>query len=80
MSEIVEVKELCVSLEARLQTALERADGDSSQVVLVLDLDETCFTPVTDDGLATSSWLGHIVRHWAPRLELSHGMTYMETL
>ena len=64
VAEVVEVTELCAELERCLEAALERAGGDASHVVLVLDLDETAFTPLNPDALGTSSHvnLNHLER------------------
>jgi len=80
VSILTEVSDLCNSLEDRLQAALASAAGDASRVVLVLDLDETCFTPLTDDGLATTAWFEDILARWAPKLEKSEGLSFEETL
>lgn len=76
----LEIADLCVFLDRHLQTALASAGGDTSKVVLVLDLDETCFTPLTHDGLATSVWFEDIMKRWSPVMEEAEGWTYSATL
>ena len=80
VAEVVEVTELCAELERCLEAALERAGGDASHVVLVLDLDETAFTPLNPDALGTSAWFEDIHKRWVPKLELSDTMSSIETL
>jgi hypothetical protein len=56
MGDVVEVSRLCEGLEQALQRGLTLAGGNADQVVLVLDLDETAFTPESPDALGTSKW------------------------
>jgi hypothetical protein len=80
MANIVEVTDLCGGLNTALVASLHEAGGDSSRVVLVLDLDETAFTPTNPDGLGTSKWFEDIVARYAPRLERDEGMDFTATL
>jgi len=80
VSDIAEATALCTTLQSCLDHSLELAEGDSSRVVLVLDLDETCFTPLNPDALGTSTWFEDIVARWAPVLEKEEGMDYVATL
>ncbi|CAK0878297.1 unnamed protein product, partial [Prorocentrum cordatum] len=80
MPDVEETSDLSKSLEEKLQAALEQAGGAASDVVLVLDLDETLFTPLAADGLATSVWFEDLLKRWAPRLRDADGMTSEDTL
>lgn len=80
IAEIMEVKELCLGLENCLSLALNKSAGNAAEVVLVLDLDETAFTPENQDGLGTSAWFEDIMRRWAPRLQESDGVEETNTL
>eukprot|EP00927_Polykrikos_kofoidii_P059272 TRINITY_DN54476_c0_g1_i1.p1 TRINITY_DN54476_c0_g1~~TRINITY_DN54476_c0_g1_i1.p1 ORF type:complete len:359 (+),score=61.89 TRINITY_DN54476_c0_g1_i1:103-1077(+) len=71
----VEVTALCCSVERSVEAALEKSDGRPEDVVVVLDLDETCFTANTQNSLATSSWFEDMMQRWLPILQSEAGMS-----
>jgi len=77
---IEKVTQLCASVERSLAAALEKAQGRAGGVVLVLDLDETCFTADRGDGLATSAWFEDLLQRWVPLLKSEAGMEPPEVL
>jgi len=60
--------------------ALEEARGRVEDVVVVLDLDETCFTANTTDALATSAWFEDLQQRLVPILRSEAGMKPVEVL
>jgi len=77
---IEKVTALCKALENSVEMALEKADGRPQDVVVVLDLDETCFTAATDNALATSAWFENVMERWPPILQAETGMSRPEVL
>jgi len=67
-------------VERSVQSALEHAEGRPEDVVVVLDLDETCFTANTENALATSAWFEDLMQRWVPVLQSEAGMTHAEVL
>ena len=78
VAEVASITDLCSELTRCLDAAITKAGGDASRVILVLDLDETAFTPLNPDALGTSAWFEDIYKRWCPKLE--DAMTGKDTL
>jgi len=80
VTDIEKVTQLCSAVEQSLRNALDKAAGKAGDVVVVLDLDETCFTADTDNALATSAWFEDLMQRWVPTLGPEEGMSHSDVL